>query len=320
MAKRKTQKQKDFDLLLNYNSNVEFTKKVNLKNLDMIRYNKDKISWQLLSNRSLTNEIIEEFWEDLKPYIFIDSNPYNVKLDVLKACKDVLRWYDVISKINPARLTLSFYKELEDVLSEYLIGSLIHRGKNVLNEIPEETLNYVLLETKNQSAIKNLSSLSSISTKLIDKYIDIIDWKLLSFYSNELHDEKNFNKYKNYIDIAEYTSLYNQSIYYTITEQSTIKRLNSVLNEEFLLKYKDQINWKEIVNWINYHSARILVNDKYSSKLNIVSNDFFIKHKDELPMDEISKLIEDFIKDLPGILKYYNKPRQDIIKSYCWKL
>jgi len=321
MGKKKTQKQREFDLVLNYSGDkVDFTKKIKIEDIDIIRNNQDKIEWGVLANRSLTDEIINEFWDKLEPYLFIDRNPYNLNFDILKACKRVIRWYTVIDKIHPSRITLKFHKEFEKEIGDYYIGTIINRNKNSINEIPEETLDYVLYENKNENVINSLSSQKSISLKTIERYKDILNWKYLSTYSTELHDEKVFNKYKNYIDISEYASLKEQSSYYGITDSGMIKRLNSVLTEKFLLEHKDEISWYQIINWVNYHSGRMLVNKFNRDKLNIVPTDFFIKHRDELPMDEISKLIKDFNENKDITLKYFIVPNKNIIASYFWKI
>jgi len=312
MARQKTQKQREFDMVLMYNGNtIEFTQNLKITDIDIIRNNKDKINWGTLANRKLTNEIIEEFWDDLKSHMNITDHTFNMKTDILITCKDVIKWYDLITTISPFRFTLDFYKKLEDKIDDYLVA-FIYRGMDHVKNIPLETLDYIVLEKNHQNTIKSLSELTTITMSYIDRYNYVLDWELLSFNSNELCNKKNFEKYKDRIDISKFASLHDQ-FDYNANQSSIVKRINIVLTEEFLLKYKDELDWSQVINWYTFSSLKTLNDKNYKDKINIVSNDFFKKYRDILPKEKIDKGIEEYEKSKDSVFKYVK-----VDKKYIW--
>jgi len=292
MATKKTQKQKEFDMLIKYDGDKnEFTSKVDLSNIKFIRENQDKISWYVLSQRKLTNEIIEEFWDEIKRYLSYDKEFWNFKIDILKAIREVFHWYSFnFHNVNPLRFSLDFYKEFERELDPYIQS--VSCDNRPITLLPEETLDYLVLEKKNERLINVLSSTTNISIHYIEKYKNLLDWKKLSTYSVELCKSKNFKKYEEYIDIASFASLKTITNDYYTSGSFILSKLNMVLTEDFLLKYKNAIDWKEIIYWESYRTNSKIEN----SKLKIVSSDFFKTHKDELPEEAIIE-IENCIKN-----------------------
>jgi len=312
MTRSKTPKQREFDMVLNYNGNKhEFTQKIKITDIDIIRNNRDKIDWLTLANRKLTNEIIEEFWEDIKTYMNITDHTFNMKIDILEACKDVIRWYDIVTTISPFRFTLDFYKKFEDKLDDYL-GSFIYRGMDHVKNIPQETMDYILLEKKHINAIRTLSNLPTVSMNYIDRYKDVLDWDLLSYSSNELCNRKNFEKYKDRINISEFTKLHDMFDNYSIQYSSILKRINIVLKEDFLLEYRDMLDWSQTINWYTFQSIDVVARD--DTKVDIVSNSFFKKYRDILPKEEIDKAIEEFNNHKDDIFKHVK-----LAEKYIWQ-
>jgi len=308
MPKKKTQKQREFDLVVKFNGDKkEFTRKLKLTDIETIRNNRDKIDWYTLANRKLTNEIIEEFWDDLKKYLEIDE-VYNMKIDILKAARDVIKWSRFMYDVNPLRFTLDFYKEFEEELKKDCNFGYWHK----VLLIPEETLDYIILEKKDKTFIDNISTKDNISLKLIEKYKDHLNWERLSQFSRELCKSKNFEKYKDRISIHDFANLKHNGIRDLNFLNS---KLEMVLNEEFLLKYKDILNWENVINWHTYYTYKAI--QKHQPTL--VSNDFFKKYESELPEDAIFEIKQfaDIESKMNGFLNYVDEIR-DIDEKYIW--
>ena len=75
------------------------------------------------------------------------------------------------------------------------------------------------------------------------------------------------------------------------------------MNEDFLLKFKDKINWHDI---INFNGWRVFskIDSKFKEKLPL---DFFKNHKGELPEDAI----KEFEKWKKSLLEY----REEVLNN-----
>jgi len=273
----RTAKQKEFDLILKYAGKpAELTKRIKTTDLELIEKYKDQLIWRnIVERKTIDDAFIEKFWDNMKNYIpRIDVHP-NMHIDFLKQNRDYINWWTFVSSSSGARFTIDFIKEFEDELKPYF-NKIVS-----LKNLPKETHDYVMMETNDKSAIWNMSCKTNLSMKLIDEYADKLDWSALSSYSKVLSSPKNFKKYEDRIKIYEFTS----ALSHSYASDIVFKRLQIILNEEFLLKYKDEIDWKTLVHFSNWS----FFND--SKKVAVINEqiplDFFKKHKDKLPEEAI---------------------------------
>jgi len=295
-SKKRTAKQKEFDLLLKYADNVyELTKRIRTDDIELVRKYKDKLLWSnIVQRKTLTNDFIDEFWDEMSPKVpKIEVHP-NMHIDFLDRNRDYINWQRFVWSSSGARFDIDFVNKFREELEPY------HNSIVTLKNLPQETREYLLNDKDNyKSLIHSLSHNRDIDKATLEKYKDDLDWNELSKRATILSNTSVFETYKKYINLYVFTSL--SEIYFP-SAPFIISRIKLVVNEEFLLKYKDCINWFDI---INYHG-----HDLKRCKDLELPLDFFIKHKDELPKhvnNMFNEWVRHYLKYLP--YKDYNARR-----------
>jgi len=296
-SKKKTAKQKEFDILLKYGDKPdELTKRIRTDDIELIRKYKDKLIWRsIVERKTLTNEFIDEFWEEISTQIPKFEVHPNMHIDFLDKNREYIDWQRFVWSSSGARFSIDFIEKFKYELKHY------HNYIINLKNLPPETREY-LLHNKDDNDLgekmQHLSRNADISKSVIEKYKDKLNWYDLSLKSKVLSDPKNFKKYENYINIFAYTSLLEQ---WFRSDDFFVKRVNVIYNEEFLLKYKNSINWGNVINLNGYRL------NKTFKTINIPL-DFFVKHRSELPKDAIV-LFDEWVKKFKEYKKYKgNRP------------
>jgi len=274
-SKKRTAKQKEFDLLLKHADNIdEFTKRVKTTDVEIIRKYRDKLNWwNIVTRKTLTNEFIEEFWEDMESHIEkVRVNPY-MNMEFLKTNRNYIDWRYFVYDSSGSRFTVDFIEGFKEELRPYF---RIMISKTYL---PKESRDYLLNEEQNnQDMYMQMSKSYIIKPDAIEKYKDFLDWDLLSKNARCLLNDKYFKMYQDRINLYEYTSL---NIRYGDSYEAFLKRVKKVVNEDFLLKYKiANLNWHDIIHCNSHRLNRDIKDGNVTLPL-----DFFKKYKDQLPYD-----------------------------------
>jgi len=294
MATKKTQKQKEFDLILKYgDSDYELTKRIKTTDLDLIRKYKNKLLWRNIINRdTIKDEFIDEFWDEMKPYIpKIQIHP-NMPMKFLIMNREYIDWLSFIYSSSGIRFTVDFIKTFEKELEPY--KEIIIQMKS----LPKETESYLI--SIGAANIVKLSHNANISLDLLDMYKDKLDWKVVSKYAKCLSSKKNFDKYEKYIDIYEYTSIKG---YHSNIDETKLK---IIYDKDFLLKYKDKVNWDNI---INYHNPKLV--SKINNEEMKITLDFFKDNKNEIDKEVLGELkrylseYNNFLNNYANYVSYY---------------
>jgi len=229
MAKKKTAKQKEFDILLKYGDKPdELTKRIRTDDLDLIRKYKDKLQWYNIVNRkTLTNEFIDEFWDEMLPSIQkIEVHP-NIHLDFLDRNREYIDWQRFIWSSSGSRFSIDFINKFREELEPYR-NQVIN-----LKNLPKETRDYLIEKVDDRELIQSLSHNSSISKANIEKYKDKLDWNILSKRATALLTPSVFETYKDYINFYMFTSLSETYPYYG---DYMVNRIKFIINRHRILK------------------------------------------------------------------------------------
>jgi len=278
-TKKKTAKQKEFDILLKYGDNkYELTRRIRTDDLELVRKYKDKLGWHnIIERKTLSNEFIDEFWENISGVIpKINVHP-SMHTEFLDKNRDYINWGTFVYESSGSRFSIEFLKNFKDELKPYYTAIV------KLKNLPSETREYILNGKENkESLILSLSSNADINIKTIEQYKEKLDWNTVSLKANVLNEPRNFETYKDYINVYAFTSILN--VHFP-NDSFMKKRLKLILNEEFLLKYKNSINWKDVINYNTYRIAR------HINGLELPL-DFFKDHINELPETAVNAFSE----------------------------
>jgi len=145
MAK-KTAKQKEFDILLKYGDKPEeLTKRIKTDDLELIRKYKDKLIWgNIINRKTITNEFIEEFWDEMSDRMpKIEVHP-NMHIDFLEKNREYISWPNFIWSSSGARFSIEFFNKFREELEPF--------RKSIINmkNLPKETRDYLLNEDKDE--------------------------------------------------------------------------------------------------------------------------------------------------------------------------